>query len=209
MGREWHNKAWESYRKEQGLVFEFTSPYAHQKNGAAERSMRTILDITRTTMAKSGLLLKYWADVVRTAVYVRNFLPSSRQPGVIPAEAWYRKCQDITHLCPFGATAYAHIPAELNTSKLHPRSVKVCLLGYYGHEAYKLLDQATESVFKSRDVIFEEGQTHFARQPVPTRFSEEDDPFPITAQHEPDKTNPSENTETHYPDIQPTQGIVL
>jgi len=83
----------------------------------------------------------------------------------------------------------------------------VCLLGYYGHEAYKLLDRATGSVFKSRDVIFEEGQTHFARQPVPTRFSEEDDPFPITAQHEPDKTNPSENTETHYSDIQPTQGI--
>jgi len=78
MGQEWHNETWESYRKEQELVFEFTSPYAHQQNGAAECSMRTILDITRTTMAESGLLLKYWADAVRTAVYVRNFLPSSR-----------------------------------------------------------------------------------------------------------------------------------
>ena len=146
MGREWHNEAWEHYRKEQGLVFEFTVPYAHQQNGAAECSMQTILDITRSNMAESGLPLKYWADAVKTAIYVRNFIPLSRRPRVVPAETWYRKCQDVSHLCPFGTTAYAHVPAELNTSKLHTKSLKVYLIGYYGHKAYKLLDQSTRDV---------------------------------------------------------------
>jgi len=36
MGREWYNKAWETYGKEQGLVLEYTTPYAHQQNGVAE-----------------------------------------------------------------------------------------------------------------------------------------------------------------------------
>ena len=77
MGREWFNKAWEKYRKRHGLIFEFTTPYAHQQNGAAERSLRTILDGARTAMAESGLLLKYWADAVQTTVYVRNLIPSN------------------------------------------------------------------------------------------------------------------------------------
>jgi len=135
-------------------------------------------------MAESGLPLKYWADAVKTAVYVRNFIPSSRRPRVVPAEAWHGKRQDVSHLRPFGTTAYAHVPAELNTSKLHPKSLKVYLIGYYGHEAYKLLDRSTGEIFKSRDVIFEEGSTHYATQPTPTRFNEGDDPFTTKLPHQ-------------------------
>jgi len=29
MGREWYNSAWDNYWTEQGLDFEFTTPYAH------------------------------------------------------------------------------------------------------------------------------------------------------------------------------------
>ena len=207
MGREWHNEAWEHYRKEQGLVFEFTAPYAHQQNGAAECSMRTILDITRSNMAESGLPLKYWADAVKTAVYVRNFIPSSRRPRVVPAEAWHGKRQDVSHLRPFGTTAYAHVPAELNTSKLHPKSLKVYLIGYYGHEAYKLLDRSTGEIFKSRDVIFEEGSTHYATQPTPTRFDEGDDPFTTKLPHQLEEITTDELKDNQRSDSLPMQGI--
>ena len=77
MGKEWLNNTWENYRLSQGLDFEFTTPYAHQQNSMAERSIRTILDGTWTTLAESGLLLRYWADAVQTTVYVRNLIPSS------------------------------------------------------------------------------------------------------------------------------------
>jgi len=29
MGWEWYNQAWEQYRQNEGLDFEFTTPYAH------------------------------------------------------------------------------------------------------------------------------------------------------------------------------------
>ena len=86
MGREWYNSAWENYQTEQGLDFEFTTPYTHQQNGIVEHSMRTILDSTRTALAESGLPVKYWADAVQTIVYTQNLLPNPRQLITILAE---------------------------------------------------------------------------------------------------------------------------
>ena len=77
MGWEWYNQAWEQYRQNEGLDFEFTTPYAHQQNGKAECSMRTILDGAHIVLAESGLALKYWAEAVLTVVYVQNFILSS------------------------------------------------------------------------------------------------------------------------------------
>ena len=177
MGQEWFNTAWEQYRKDQGLVFQFTTPYAHQQNGTAERSMRTILDATHSAIAESGMPLKYWADAVSMVVYTRNLIPSSRRSGTIPTELWSGQRQNISHLRPFGTTAYAYILGDLNLFKLFPRSVKVALLGYFGHDGYKLLEKNTGAIFRSHNVIFEEGITHYTRQPTPISFTDENDPF--------------------------------
>ena len=128
---------------------------------------------------KLGLPIKYWTDAVNTVTYVQNFILSVRRLGSILAELWNGWKQDISHLRPFGMTAYAHIPLDLGLSKLSPRSARVNLLGYFGHGGYKLLDRTTGAVFRSRDVIFKEGTTHLAKQPTPTVFSEEDNLFPL------------------------------
>ena len=184
MGREWYNTAWEQYRKDQGLDFQFTTPYAHQQNGAAECSMHTILDRAHSAMAESGIPLKYWADAVSTVVYVQNLIPSSRQPGTIPAELWSQRRQNVSYLCPFGTMAYAHIPSDLSLSKLFPQSVKVALLGYFGHDGYKLLERDTGAIFRSRNVIFKERTTHYVKQLTPTPFTDEDDPFPYRSNNQ-------------------------
>jgi len=75
--------------------------------------------------------------------------------------------------------AYAHIPLDLELSKLGPRSTRVILIGYFGHKSYKLLNRITGAIFRSKDVIFEEEMTHLAKQPILIVFSEEDNPFPL------------------------------
>ena len=77
MGKEWLNYMWEEYRRKNGLLFEFTTPYAHQQNGTVERSMRTILDGVHSAMAESEMPLKYWAEATQAVIYVQNFVPSS------------------------------------------------------------------------------------------------------------------------------------
>lgn len=177
MGREWLNSLWDEFTRSNGIVCEYTTPYAHQQNGAAERSMRTILDTARSMLADSGLPTKYWADAVQTAVYIRNFVPSSRSPHVVPLERWTGQKQDVSHLRPFGSTAYAHIPLDLGMSKWAPRSMKVSMIGYYGRDGYKLLNTENGAVVKSRDIIFEEGLTHLAEPPTRTVLTHETDPF--------------------------------
>jgi len=66
---------------------------------------------------------------------------------------------------------------DLNLSKLNPRSVKTTLLGYFGHDGYKLLNKSTGAIFKSQDIIFEEGTTHLVKQPIPVVFYDDNDPF--------------------------------
>jgi len=85
-------------------------------------------------------------DAVQTMVYVWNLVPSSQQPHTIPAELWHGKRQDVSYLRLFGTTAYAHIPVDLNLSKLYPQSVKTVLFGYFGQVGYKLLDRETSSI---------------------------------------------------------------
>jgi len=166
MGREWANTSWNQYAKEAGIVLDFTTSYAHQQNGKAERSMQTLLDMAYTMLADSGLPQKFWADAVNTAAYTRNFIPASRSPSIIPATVWSGQHQDISHLRLFGSTAYAHIPPEVSPSKLAPCSVKLTMIGYYDRSGYKLLDCTTGAVFKSRDVIFEESRPHYSTDPI-------------------------------------------
>ena len=51
------------------------------------------------------------------------------------------------------------------------------MLGYFGHDGYKLLDKSTGVVFKSQDIIFEEGTTYLAKQLIPVVFYDDNDPF--------------------------------
>ena len=67
------------------------------------------------------------------------------------------------------------IPAW-SLATLH-RSVKTALLGYFGHNGYKLLDKTTDIVFKSQDVISEERTTHIMRQPTLAVLYDDNDPF--------------------------------
>ena len=128
-----------------------------------------------------------------------SIIQTEESPGVL--------CSGRSHICPFGTTAYAHVLAELNISKLHPKSLKVYLIGYYGHEAYKLLDRSTEEIFKSRDVIFEEGSTHYATQPTPTRFDERDDLFTTKLPHQLEEITADELENNQQSDSLPMQGI--
>jgi hypothetical protein len=162
MGCEWCNLIWDRYAKENGIILDFATPYAHQQNGRAEQLMCTLLDMGRSMLADACLPQKYWADAVQTAAYIRNFIPPAGDTTAIPAERWSQKRQDISHLRAFGCTCYAHVPVEISPSKLSPRSVKLTLIGYFDHAGYKLLDRSTGKMFRSRDVVFDKQLPHYS-----------------------------------------------
>lgn len=78
-------------------------------------------------------------------------------------------------------------------SKLDPRSVECCLLGYVsGTGNYRVQDIATHRIYVSRDVVFKEGRPHrtlvsVGEQQVPILFFDVDIVPPLT-NHDPDPT---------------------
>ena len=141
--------------------------------------MRTILDTARTMLVESGLPTKYWPEAVRTTIDLRNLIPSRRHPDTIPAEMWFGKRQNVSHLRPFGSTAYAKIPTEIGISKLEPRVTKLTLVGYFGRGSYKLLNHATGTVYSGRNIIFEEGFTNYTEGAQRTEWNDDSDPLPV------------------------------
>ena len=68
-------------------------------------------------------------------------------------------------------------PPGLKFVKISSLVCKTILLGYFGHNSYKLLDKTTGAMFKSRDVIFEEGTTYIAKQVLPKHNLLDTNPF--------------------------------
>jgi transposase InsO family protein len=66
--------------KASGISVELSAAHQHQQNGRAERVNRTLIEMGRTMMVESGLPESFWAEAIRTAVYLKNRLPSKSSP---------------------------------------------------------------------------------------------------------------------------------
>lgn len=71
-GGEYASNEFHEYCTNLGIRHQYTTPHTPQQNGLAERMNRTLLDMARPALQRSGLGDKYWADAVNTAVYVKN-----------------------------------------------------------------------------------------------------------------------------------------
>ena len=120
MGSEFFNGKWREYTMRHGITVEFNAPYTRDQNRVAECGMRTIIEGVHCVLADSGLPPSLWADATTFIIYTRNPIPSACHPGLVPAEKWSGRCQDISHLHPFGCIAYAKILRELGILKLAP-----------------------------------------------------------------------------------------
>jgi hypothetical protein len=89
-------------------------------------------------------------------------------------------------------------------SKLNPRSVECCFLGYAaGRENYKLQDSASGRAFVSRDMVFEEGQPRHTSPTVEENIPLFDTLFDTLNEKNPvndnDMTNASADPNSEFP----------
>ncbi|RDB17165.1 Retrovirus-related Pol polyprotein from transposon TNT 1-94 [Hypsizygus marmoreus] len=175
IGPEFVNHLWTDFCAEHGIIHETTSGYSSPSNGVAERSNRTVFERVRVLMHEAGLPPSMWCEVAATVFYLADFIPTSRHLDSVPFTAWRGVKPNVSHLRPFGCTAYAKIPTELGGSKLEVRSVKCVLIGYYGRDGYRLFDRSSGRIFRSRDVIFEEGTGNRTLPPLPEPTNEGED----------------------------------
>ena len=86
-GGEYLSTEFTQFLKENGILAQLTPPYTPQMNGVSERRNRTLLDMVRSMMSFSKLLISLWGYALETAVRVLNVLPS-KSVSSTPYEIW-------------------------------------------------------------------------------------------------------------------------
>ncbi|MBW0547394.1 hypothetical protein O181_087109 [Austropuccinia psidii MF-1] len=87
-GGELMNSNFKLLAETQGFVHVFSSPNTPQHNGYAKQANRTILKKTRCLLNSSGLPNHYWAEALKMAVFLSNFIPTPSRFNLSPYSLW-------------------------------------------------------------------------------------------------------------------------
>jgi hypothetical protein len=68
-----------------------------RQNGVAERQNRILLDMVRSMLSYSNLLVKLWMEALKTAVHILNRVPS-KYVSKTPYELWAGRKPSLKHL---------------------------------------------------------------------------------------------------------------
>ena len=120
-----------------GILFEFITPYAHEQNGVAERMNRTLITIMRALIFESKVSKNLWAFAAEAACYIRNrsvmVRPvdgSSEEMRMTPYKLWTGNKLRIDHMKVWGCEAWVHVSLEKDADKLNPHAVEGIFIGY-------------------------------------------------------------------------------
>lgn len=159
-GGEYISNEYKEFCKQKGIQLIYTVPYNPKMNGVAERLNRTLVEKARSMLIASGVDRLFWNEAVKTANYLKNRSPTGAYGeqfiAKTPAEIWFGKKPELSHLRIFGSECFNHIPAE-KRKKLDTKSSKCILLGYGPSLfTYRLWDIEGDKLVMGRNVIFNE-----------------------------------------------------
>ncbi|KAK8704646.1 hypothetical protein V6N13_048264 [Hibiscus sabdariffa] len=89
-GGEYLSHEFDELLKECGIVSQLTPPGTPQWNGVSERRNQTLLDMVRSMMSHSDLLISFWGHALETAAFTLNRVPS-KSVQKTPYEIWTGK----------------------------------------------------------------------------------------------------------------------
>ena len=118
------------FMSQHGILHRSSCAHTPQQNGVVERKNRHLIETTRTLLLHYHVPFRFWGDVVLTACYLINRMPSSVLHDRIPHSLLFPN-QPLYSLPPrvFGCTCFVHIliPGQ---DKLSAKTAKCIFLGY-------------------------------------------------------------------------------
>ena len=161
-GGEYSGNEFKQFAKDEGMQIQYTVPHTPEQNGVDERLNRTLFNMTRCFLNDSSNLTKsLWAELVNTACFIKNRLPSSsNEKFKSPFEKLYERAPTLDHLRIIGSKCFCHKTGKI-CGKLEERSSESILVGYDSTNIYRVFDSVTNKVSRSRDVVIcESYQSH-------------------------------------------------
>jgi hypothetical protein len=152
-GDEYLSLEFNSHLKRCGIVPKLTLPGMPQWNGVSKQRNRTLLDMVRSMMSQTDLLLSFWGYVLETVTFTLNRV-STKTVERTPYEIWSGKHPRFSFLKVWRCEAYGK---RLMSDKLTPKSDKCFFVGYPRKTKWYYFYNKTEGkVFIARNGVFME-----------------------------------------------------
>ena len=128
--REYFSTPFISFMSQHGILHQSSCAYTPQQNGITKRKNRHLIETTRTLLLHYNVPFRFWGDVVLSACYLINRMPSSVLHDQIPHSLLFPD-QPLYFLPPrvFGCTCFVHILTP-RQNKLSAKATKCIFLGY-------------------------------------------------------------------------------
>ena len=141
------------YLEECGIVPQYTVPGSPSMNGVSERQNCTLKDMVRSMISHSTLPESLWGEVLKTAAYILNRVPT-KAAAKTPYELWTGRKPNLKHLHIWGCLAEAR-PYRPHERKLDYKTVSSYFIGYAKRSRdFKFYDPGTRSIFETRTATF-------------------------------------------------------
>ncbi|KAK8676583.1 hypothetical protein V6N13_142157 [Hibiscus sabdariffa] len=121
-GGEYLSQDFDELLKECGIVSQLTPPGTPQWNGVSERRNRTLLDIVRSMMSHSDLLISFWGHALETTSLTLNRVPS-KSVQKTPHEMWTGKRPDMSFMKVWGCKAYVKHQINIELEEVQQQHV--------------------------------------------------------------------------------------
>jgi hypothetical protein len=116
-----------------------------------KRRNQTLLDMVRSMMSQTNLLLSFWGYALETVTFTLNRVPTKSIERT-PYEIWNGKCPRMSFLKVWGCEAYVK---RLMSDRLTPKSDKCCFVGYSREtKGYYFYNKVEGKVFVARNGVF-------------------------------------------------------
>jgi hypothetical protein len=171
-GGEYTGREFQKFCGDHGIERSFSSPYAPNQNGAAERLNRTLIEMVTSMLAASGIPSYLWGEALLSACYLKNLSPHSSVQGKTPEEAWSGRRPSVKHLKVFGCKASILLTPSKKT-KFGSRVWWGSFVGYGGPSlGYRVWDPVKGQIFTRKNVKFFEQETYdYSKQQAESKNS--------------------------------------
>ena len=129
-GGEFENRDFADLCNELGITHQFSAPRTPQQNGVVEWKNRTLIEMSRTTVAENRLPRYFWAEASSTTCYIANRALIRNRLKKTPYELLKGRKPNVAYFCTFGCRCYILVDKKSNIGKFNPRSDEGIFLGY-------------------------------------------------------------------------------
>ncbi|UYV77561.1 K02A2.6-like [Cordylochernes scorpioides] len=151
-----NNFLFEGLFKRSGIDHQLITTYSPQSNGVAESVNRTLIDTARTLLIDSKLPMKFWAEAIATAAYIKNCTPQMSIKHHTPIQRWNGRKPSIKHIRIFGCLTH-WLESKPRRNKFSPKGRKGIFIGYsIKRKSYRIYDIMTKRIHEVRSVKFSE-----------------------------------------------------